>query len=84
MLEVSRRRPHLVIFDLDGTLTDSASDLAAAVDATPAGYGLRMPGEERARGWIGGGAGHDPRRARGRRGCSRVPATGLNCGFPAR
>jgi len=46
----------VVIFDLDGTLVDSAPDLAAAVDAALAARGLPVPGEARVRGWIGGGA----------------------------
>jgi len=46
----------LVVFDLDGTLVDSAPDLAAAVDAALAEGGLPEPGEQRVRGWIGGGA----------------------------
>jgi phosphoglycolate phosphatase len=46
----------LVIFDLDGTLVDSAPDLAAAVDAAFAAAGLPAPGEVRLRRWIGDGA----------------------------
>lgn len=44
------------IFDLDGTLVDSAADLAAAVDAAFAAESLPAPGETRLRRWIGGGA----------------------------
>ncbi len=46
----------LVIFDLDGTLVDSAPDLAAAVDGTLDAHGVPRPGETRVRRWIGGGA----------------------------
>lgn len=54
------RRPEgrigFAIFDLDGTLVDSAPDLAAAVDAAFADAGLPVPGEARLRHWIGNGA----------------------------
>ncbi|MDF9391172.1 MULTISPECIES: phosphoglycolate phosphatase [Methylococcus] len=49
-------RPELVAFDLDGTLVDSAPDLAWAVDAMLESLGRAPVGLERARGWIGNGA----------------------------
>lgn len=48
--------PQLIIFDLDGTLVDSAPDLAAAVDRMLEQLGRSPAGEERVRGWVGNGA----------------------------
>lgn len=45
----------LLAIDLDGTLVDSAPDLADAVDAALASRGLPAAGEHRVRGWIGDG-----------------------------
>lgn len=45
-----------VLFDLDGTLVDSAPDLAVAVDAALAELGRSPAGEGRVREWIGDGA----------------------------
>lgn len=50
------RRPKLIVFDLDGTLVDSAPDIAHAVDSMLGGLGLPIAGEEKVRGWIGNGA----------------------------
>lgn len=50
-----RRRPSLVLFDLDGTLVDSAPDLAAAVDRMLVALGHPPAGEARVREWIGRG-----------------------------
>ncbi|WP_201351916.1 phosphoglycolate phosphatase [Hydrogenimonas urashimensis] len=45
-----------ILFDLDGTLIDSAPDLASALNATMKALG-RMPySEETVRGWVGNGA----------------------------
>jgi phosphoglycolate phosphatase len=48
-------RPELIVFDLDGTLVDSASDIAYSVDAMLEALGRPPVGEERVRGWIGNG-----------------------------
>ena len=45
-----------VLFDLDGTLVDSASDIAEAVNRMLAELGLPRVPEARIRGWIGEGA----------------------------
>lgn len=45
----------LVAFDLDGTLVDSAPDLADAVDHALRAVGLPAAGESLTRSWIGGG-----------------------------
>ncbi|MGI9212457.1 MAG: phosphoglycolate phosphatase [Methylococcaceae bacterium] len=50
-----RRRPSLVVFDLDGTLVDSAPDLAYAIDEMLTRLGQPPAGEARVRGWIGNG-----------------------------
>lgn len=46
----------LLLFDLDGTLVDSAPDLAAAIDATLAELGLPPVGPQRIRPLVGEGA----------------------------
>ena len=46
----------LVVFDLDGTLVDSASDIAEAVNRTLADRSLPRQEEAVIRGWIGDGA----------------------------
>lgn len=48
--------PALVMFDLDGTLLDSAPDLAAAVDAMLDRLGRPPAGLAKVRLWIGNGA----------------------------
>ena len=48
--------PAALLFDLDGTLVDSAPDLAAAVDITLQAMGYPAAGESRVRLWIGNGA----------------------------
>lgn len=45
----------LIAYDLDGTLVDSAPDLAAAVDRVLAERGLPPAGIERVRRWVGNG-----------------------------
>ncbi|KAB7765843.1 phosphoglycolate phosphatase [Xanthomonas maliensis] len=45
----------LVIFDLDGTLVDSASDIAEALNRTLQELGLPQVDEQTVRGWIGEG-----------------------------
>ncbi len=46
----------LVVFDLDGTLVDSASDIAEAVNRTLQEWSLPRVQEPVIRGWIGEGA----------------------------
>ncbi|HQQ63877.1 MAG TPA: phosphoglycolate phosphatase [Pseudomonadales bacterium] len=46
----------LLLFDLDGTLVDSAPDIAAAVDATLVNSGWPAAGVERVRSWVGNGS----------------------------
>jgi phosphoglycolate phosphatase len=46
----------LVVFDLDGTLVDSASDIAEAVNRTLEEWSLPRQEEAVIRGWIGDGA----------------------------
>lgn len=46
----------LLLFDLDGTLVDSAADIAMAVDATLAARSWPTAGVERVRQWIGNGS----------------------------
>lgn len=48
-------RPALIVFDLDGTLVDSAPDLADAIDAMLAKLGRPAAGLEKVRAWIGNG-----------------------------
>ncbi|GAA6150639.1 phosphoglycolate phosphatase [Pseudoteredinibacter isoporae] len=55
--------PKLVMFDLDGTLVDSAYDIAAAIDDMLAENDLPLAGEVRVRQWVGNGAERLVRRA---------------------
>ncbi len=48
--------PQLVLFDLDGTLLDSAPDLTLAVDRMLTMLELPVVGPERVRNWVGNGA----------------------------
>jgi phosphoglycolate phosphatase len=49
-------RVDAIACDLDGTLVDSVPDLASAVDATLADFGLPPVGEAQVRTWVGNGA----------------------------
>lgn len=49
--------PDAVLFDLDGTLCDSAPDMAAAIDLTLEAIGEQPVGTETVRGWVGDGVG---------------------------
>ena len=49
------RLPRAALFDLDGTLVDTAPDLSDAVNDTLAELGLARRSEQRMRAWIGGG-----------------------------
>jgi phosphoglycolate phosphatase len=55
--------PATILFDLDGTLVDSAPDLAAGIDGMLRSLGRPPAGEERVREWVGNGAGVLVRRA---------------------
>jgi 2-phosphoglycolate phosphatase, prokaryotic len=57
------KRPQLILLDLDGTLVDSAPDLALSVDAMRESLGLPAWGEAKVREWIGNGAERLVRRA---------------------
>jgi phosphoglycolate phosphatase len=50
------KRPELVVFDLDGTLVDSAPDLAYSINAMLRRLGFPARPEEQVRAWIGRGA----------------------------
>ena len=50
------RWPGVALFDLDGTLVDSAPDLAEAVDLTLRELGRAPAGLEKVRPWVGNGA----------------------------
>lgn len=54
--ELLGHRPQALLFDLDGTLVDSAPDLAEALDATLQALGFAAAGEALTRAWIGNGA----------------------------
>lgn len=57
------RWPGCALFDLDGTLVDSAPDLAAAVDQMLAHLGRSPAGLANVRHWVGNGSGVLVRRA---------------------
>ena len=59
----SPRWPGVALFDLDGTLVDSAPDLAAAVDQMLEHLGRSPVGIDRVREWVGNGASVLVRRA---------------------
>ena len=48
--------PDAILFDLDGTLADTAPDIAAAIDRMLVDASLPEAGLETVRGWIGNGA----------------------------
>jgi phosphoglycolate phosphatase len=52
---LSGTRPKLLAVDLDGTLVDSAPDIADSLGAALEAVGLDAPGEARTRAWIGDG-----------------------------
>lgn len=49
------RRPDMILIDLDGTLVDSAPDLAWCVDQMNAALGIDPRGEAAVRSWVGNG-----------------------------
>jgi phosphoglycolate phosphatase len=52
---LSERAPKLLAIDLDGTLVDSAPDIAHCLGAALEAVGCAAPGEARTRVWIGDG-----------------------------
>jgi len=57
-MEAGRVATTAVVFDLDGTLVDSAGDIAEAVNRTLDGLALPRVAEATVRGWIGDGVGN--------------------------
>jgi phosphoglycolate phosphatase len=55
--------PAAIAFDLDGTLIDTAPDIASALNAALAGEGLPPASDAQVRGWIGDGPDRLIRRA---------------------
>jgi len=53
---LNTRWPNVALFDLDGTLVDSAPDLAEAVDLTLQELGRPPAGLEKVRSWVGNGS----------------------------
>lgn len=53
---VQMTRPHMALIDIDGTLVDSAPDIADCMDEVMERLGLPRRGEAKARLWIGNGA----------------------------
>jgi phosphoglycolate phosphatase len=53
---VTRAALRALLFDLDGTLIDTAPELAQALNRTLAAIGLRPVSDEQVRAWIGDGA----------------------------
>ena len=55
-MHVMLKGKRLIAIDLDGTLIDSALDLAVAVRRALSGLGLPEPDDERVKNWVGNGA----------------------------
>ena len=75
-----------VVFDLDGTLIDSASDIAHAINATLASVGLQPVDLATVQGWIGNGPNALIASARSRRRTPHrsitarcIPASSMRC-----
>lgn len=64
----------IVVFDLDGTLVDSASDIGLALGRAMVGQGIQPPDLDEVRSWIGDGARTLVERALASRGVSDVAA----------
>lgn len=56
VLSRPEKLPELVLFDLDGTLVDSAQDLSLSVAAVLSALGYRAPAPQQVRQWVGNGA----------------------------
>jgi 2-phosphoglycolate phosphatase, prokaryotic len=57
------KKPEMVLLDLDGTLVDTAPDLAYSIDAALAEVSIPPRGETRIRHWIGNGLERTVKRA---------------------
>lgn len=64
--------PSLVVFDLDGTLIDSAADLASAINGMLAGFGCEPLSLQQVRRMIGDGVAMLVGRALAARGCEQA------------
>ncbi len=53
--ELLGNAPQLIMYDLDGTLVDSAPDLAIAIDKMLTDLNLPIAGDEKTRLWVGNG-----------------------------
>ena len=74
-------RPALMIFDLDGTLIDSAADLAHAVNAMLGEFGCAPLAEREVRAMIGEGMAKLVARALAARPCAHVDRTAAEGSF---
>jgi phosphoglycolate phosphatase len=63
MLAMAVKNPAMILIDVDGTLVDSAPDLAYCVDAMMMQLGHTPCGEARVRNWVGNGVERLVRRA---------------------
>jgi len=57
------RKPEMILIDVDGTLVDSAPDLAFCVDEMMKRLGMATHGEAKVRNWVGNGVERLVRRA---------------------
>ncbi len=53
---LTKNKPRLIMFDLDGTLVDSVPDLSYAIDAMLEELDMPKAGQEHIRHWVGNGA----------------------------
>ena len=55
-MTLALKTKHVLLFDLDGTLVDSAPDLALAINRTLNDLNLQQCEQTTIRGWVGNGA----------------------------